>query len=534
MARARAKARYEIGVIDRASAQIQKIEKNFTDFNNTVNKIGNVFAAVAGAGAVGAFINKVTQAGVELFDLNKKIGAGIEAMSQYRHVAGQSNVEFKTLATSFEKMHIRISEATRGTGEAEKVLRELGLEAGELAKLAPEQQFEHIARAFEGITSSGDRARIATKLFEESGVSLLQILDQGADGIARLRQEADDFGLTITTEQATAMAEFDSGLNKIKNAAFAVGQQLVLTIGGPFSEFATALAKGVPNAMDLFRKSMSAGKQIIFELARSIREVDAKIWGFIETITWGDVSDKAREEQRAAMADVVKFNTMISDAIQEQIDVMENSREAVLFTSEAYDKVYNEALKRTVEKTKEVSKATKETEKDLSTMGRAMDMIEATFEKLEVEEARRFAGLTTEVKEAAKETEKMSDVGRRFGMTFESALEDAIVKTKGFQDVIRGLIDDIAKLIVRTTITEPLAAAVGGYIGTKFGTTAAKGGTPGTTKQAGGVVVNINGPVNDASLIPLVRQAATEGARQGYAMVQADIQGGGPIRRMIK
>lgn len=59
--------------------------------------------------------------------------------------------------------------------------------------------------------------------------------------------------------------------------------------------------------------------------------------------------------------------------------------------------------------------------------------------------------------EAAKEAD---DVGRELGLTFSSAFEDAIVRGEKFRDVVKGLGQDIARILIRKTVTEPIAGGI--------------------------------------------------------------------------
>jgi hypothetical protein len=52
---------------------------------------------------------------------------------------------------------------------------------------------------------------------------------------------------------------------------------------------------------------------------------------------------------------------------------------------------------------------------------------------------------------------EMDDVARRLGMTFSSAFEDAVVGGKNLSDVLKGLAEDVGRLMMRMMVTEPLA-----------------------------------------------------------------------------
>ncbi|QDJ08590.1 hypothetical protein HVPorG_04823 [Roseomonas mucosa] len=56
--------------------------------------------------------------------------------------------------------------------------------------------------------------------------------------------------------------------------------------------------------------------------------------------------------------------------------------------------------------------------------------------------------------------ERTSETVRDLGLTFSSAFEDAIIKGEKLSKVMQGLLQDIARVIARRTITEPLGNAV--------------------------------------------------------------------------
>lgn len=83
--------------------------------------------------------------------------------------------------------------------------------------------------------------------------------------------------------------------------------------------------------------------------------------------------------------------------------------------------------------------------------------------------------MDNDVKQAA---DKGIDAARELGLTFSSAFEDAIVGGKGLRDVLKGLEDDILRIVTRKLVTEPLAGATTDFLGslTKGGTSGGIGG----------------------------------------------------------
>ncbi len=170
---------------------------------------------------------------------------------------------------------------------------------------------------------------------------------------------------------------------------------------------------------------------------------------------------------------------------------------------------------------------------------------------------------TDAVSKLPKETKKASAAAQELGITFSSAFEDAIISGNKFSDVLKGLLQDILRIIARKTVTEPLANAASSlFSGFSFGSLLgfADGGQPpvgvpsivgergpevfvprtaGTIIPNGGggdVTINQSITVNgngDAALAHAVEIAANRGAQQGYAMVNNDLRRNGPLRSAL-
>jgi len=74
----------------------------------------------------------------------------------------------------------------------------------------------------------------------------------------------------------------------------------------------------------------------------------------------------------------------------------------------------------------------------------------------------------------ADKSDELGKFARDIGLTFSSAFEDAIVKGKAFSDVLKGLAQDLLRIVVRKTVTEPLGNAIAAAI--KGGDPAPQGG----------------------------------------------------------
>lgn len=62
-------------------------------------------------------------------------------------------------------------------------------------------------------------------------------------------------------------------------------------------------------------------------------------------------------------------------------------------------------------------------------------------------------------------TKEMKDLVREVGLSFSSAFEEAVVSGGKLRDVLSGLLDDLAKLVLRKGVTEPLLGGFSDFLG---------------------------------------------------------------------
>jgi len=205
--------------LNRADKNAQRATKRMADRMET--NIGRMTKTIVASGVTmaGTFamlskrqIDVADQAG----KLATRLGTTSETISQMGFVAEQTGVSTNTMNMALQRMVRRVSEAAAGSGEAVKALEELGISAQELNKLDPAEQFEMLAEAMQGVSSESDRVRLAMRLFDSEGVSLIQGMQGGAEAVRQLRDQADALGVTISTRTAQQAADFNDRMNEIR------------------------------------------------------------------------------------------------------------------------------------------------------------------------------------------------------------------------------------------------------------------------------------------------------------------------------
>jgi len=267
----------------RLKSDTRKASAHFKDFDRKAN--GSLNRIKAGAGGLitklgsltgvmgvlsvsglGIMISRSIDASDEIQKLNLRLGASTEALSEYRHVMEISGVEFKSFTKGLQNMTDKISDAAMGTGEAAISLRQLNLNAAELNRLAPEDQFETIADALAEVEIQGDKTRIAMDLFGGRGVQLLQAMNDGAAGIRALRDEAKQLGLSLSVEQANAAADAKDAMTRFGGAVDGLVIQLTDKFIPVLTRTIKLLSFGIPAAVEFAQPAFDGIGKDIFNL----------------------------------------------------------------------------------------------------------------------------------------------------------------------------------------------------------------------------------------------------------------------------
>lgn len=243
---------------------------------------------------------------------------------------------------------------------------------------------------------------------------------------------------------------------------------------------------------------------------------------------------KATEEAKIAQE-------ALNEAIARNNEVMEGIQAGEDADKAVYDnnaKVYQDILRETedmniamIESDRERARAQIEIDHQrrverIGSMEGEQDQIDAM---LEAEEER----YRTAVKNIGNETKKTKSISQELGLTMKSSFEDAIISGKKLSDVLEGILEDIAKILLRKNITEPAAEAIGSIDwGSIFGGGSSSGtiwNAKGNVYPTGDISQYSNSIVNKPTFFTGSPRAFAKG---GNVMGEAGAEGIFPLKRM--
>lgn len=258
---------------------LNSASKQLTSLGKDIAKIGVTFQAAGAAvlAPLGAAVAKFAEFGDSIHKMSIRTGAGAEFLSEMGFAAEQSGASIEQLGNALFRMRRRVANAATEAGPAQRALSDLGLAAEELTRLKPEEQFTVIADRLSGVANESLRAQYAFEIFGDGAKSLLPLLSEGSAGMAALRKEARDLGLTMSDEDANAAAEFGDAMNRLKTSM----KGIVMTIGRELAPVLTGLQDRVTKFVVQLGKWIRDNSHII----RIVAATGAALFAFGSVIT---------------------------------------------------------------------------------------------------------------------------------------------------------------------------------------------------------------------------------------------------------
>lgn len=218
------------------TAQMQKVNDAFAKtnsdlqkFGKSMQKVGASFAVVGGAitAALGVAVKSLANAADVADDTAKRTGLTVEAVQELGYVAKMTGSNLATVEVALRTMQKGLTDSGTESVAFTSALETLGLSLAELRAMNPQAQFDALSQAIAGVADPSQRAGLAMTVFGRAGTALLPMLAEGADGIAKLKDEAHKYGYVMSQEVAEAGSNFNDNLDRLKGSLGGLAQQVV-------------------------------------------------------------------------------------------------------------------------------------------------------------------------------------------------------------------------------------------------------------------------------------------------------------------
>lgn len=215
------------GIVERIAILlgVQTDKPSFQAAERDVSGLAAVVAAAAAA--LARLVVASAQAGDQMLADAKKAQVSVETLGELRYVADDLGASQEAVGTGLRFLSRNLGDAAEKAGPARDALASLGLSLEDIDGLGVDKVLELIAGRFSGLATDAKRTDVAMTLFGRGGADLIPVLSAGSDEVKRLRQEARDLGIVMSTDAAEAGDQLNDTFGRLTKA----GTALALRIG---------------------------------------------------------------------------------------------------------------------------------------------------------------------------------------------------------------------------------------------------------------------------------------------------------------
>lgn len=182
-----AKLSAEVKALDGATAKAAAPSGGLGSFSTALGMVGRLLPGLSVAGAITTLTGMATaalKASDEIVKFSARTGASIDTVQRWRYVADQTSTSVDAFANNAFKLGINVA---TGTDKVRAAIGELGLAYSTLKSMKPEDQFNTVVKALEGVESATERNRLGQQLF---GRQFAEIAVAVAEGYTKMKNEA--------------------------------------------------------------------------------------------------------------------------------------------------------------------------------------------------------------------------------------------------------------------------------------------------------------------------------------------------------
>ena len=431
--------------IKRMGNSMQGLQGRVKNLRNTIFTLNNAFKAMAvflAASTASRFVTGAIDQADAFGKLSRQTGIAADSLQAYVNAGKLAGVEQATIEKGLRRLAQSMREADQGVATYADAYKALGVSVRDSDGNLKESEvvLAQLADRFKQMPNGATKAALAMEIFGRSGAQLIPMLNEGGDALERWNyQTSANFSQNAEyfNDQITMLGfGFDGFRKQLADALLPTLNELV----GVFQEIFDSENDwtGLFKVIEVAIRSVAFAIMGAIALAKELIEFAKATKDVIGNWLKGDFTgmDEVKADWRAGFAERFKENKELFDSI---IGGTENAPKEYFEEGEA---AAND-LKETVKDVRE------EMEKSF---GENMNAKLVAFSKT------------------------LNDMGSMVGDTIVKAFkgaEDALVnfvKTGklDFKSLVDSILEDLARMAIRQSITKPLFNALSSAIGGGF------------------------------------------------------------------
>jgi hypothetical protein len=199
----------------------------------------------------------------QLGKLSEQTQISVEALQTYGAVADEAGIGSEEFAKALRRLTVEVGKAE--VDAESSVFKDLGLDIEKLKAQKPEDTFLQVADALANISNDAERAAAANEVFGKGGITLLPLINGGADALKRAADEAGRIGGVLTQDQVKNVEAMNDAFSQVGKALGGIINQVTASLSPALTTAAQQFVEFVKTA-----GGANIGKSIADSLLRFV------------------------------------------------------------------------------------------------------------------------------------------------------------------------------------------------------------------------------------------------------------------------
>ena len=235
-----------------------------------------VAATAAGAALTVGVLTRFTASQSELarqtLATADAFGVSAVKLQEWQYAFARVGINGEKTASILKDVADKIGDAfLNNGGEALDAVKGLNLDIEELVRLRPDEQILAISERLNGLPKAG-QIQILESIADDAAL-LLPLLENNAEKLRELAAEAQKRGAIFSEDELRALAEVDSGFQKILASVKGFGNQLVVKLAPAFKGLAETIDEALSDKPKLVDDISTAFVTLIEKVERFIKVI---------------------------------------------------------------------------------------------------------------------------------------------------------------------------------------------------------------------------------------------------------------------
>lgn len=219
---------------------------------SAIGAIGGAFATGAIAKALVGQIGLVEKYGSAINDQAQRISVSTKAYQELSYIFEQTGGNADVLQTGIKTL-------SNAVVDGSKAFDTLGISIEDARKMSQEDLFNLVLQQLAGMEEGSERTAAAVDLLGRSATELNPLFNMGAAGIAKMRQEAQNYGLVMSEEAVAATDRFGDAQTLAQKSGEALRNAMVGKMMPALTDIALGFADIAKESTQAFNSRGIAG-----------------------------------------------------------------------------------------------------------------------------------------------------------------------------------------------------------------------------------------------------------------------------------